>query len=440
MTGDAPTSSGHRLLSSYGEELDAAQRQGVRLACFIAAPLLMAFSALDSFVMPQVFWPLFVLRLSGALTILGIAALVRRRFVPAFPALALTMALVMVPIMTGVLLGGAAGGSYIPAALLPLGGAGLVVPLRPSQAALIGVLVLGMVLVPLTVLPDGVDPFALASGVAYLGCIAVLVVAAASQHQTVRQREHQARHEAARQAGLANLGLLAGGMAHELSSPLTALSLEIDRLGSNRAFPLQLNDRIRLLEQHVGRMREVLDAMRGSARFADSQLRPVDLGREIDLTLVLLAARLRGRVEVVREYVASPTVPGQRTLLGQVLLNLLLNAVQALEKHPSPRIVVRLLRQDDRVVVEVEDNGEGVPRHLREKIFEPLFSTKGESGNGLGLWISAEIARAHRGELAVREGAHGGALFSLSLPTVRSGIVSADPKPEEAGEAPRRAG
>ena len=67
-------------------------------------------------------------------------------------------------------------------------------------------------------------------------------------------------------------------------------------------------------------------------------------------------------------------------------------------------------------MVEVEDNGPGVPEHLRGRVFEPFFSTKGEDGNGLGLWISSEIARVHGGKLEAESGGSGGALFRLTLP------------------------
>ena len=68
------------------------------------------------------------------------------------------------------------------------------------------------------------------------------------------------------------------------------------------------------------------------------------------------------------------------------------------------------------VYVEVQDNGPGVPPELRDRIFEPFFTTKGEHGNGLGLWISAEIARIHGGRLTVSDAPGGGALFQLELP------------------------
>ena len=106
----------------------------------------------------------------------------------------------------------------------------------------------------------------------------------------------------------------------------------------------------------------------------------------------------------------------QPTLLGQVLVNLLSNAADAVAGSPHPRVALRVRREGMMAMVEVEDTGPGVPEEMREKIFQPFFSTKGDAGNGLGLWISSEIARVHGGTLSVQKGSWGGALFRLALP------------------------
>jgi C4-dicarboxylate-specific signal transduction histidine kinase len=163
-------------------------------------------------------------------------------------------------------------------------------------------------------------------------------------------------------------------------------------------------------------MRAILDAMRRGARFADGDQREVDLNAEVDGALLLLRPRLGSSVEVVRELASLPRLRCQPTLLGQLLVNLVANAVDAVAGRPGARVVVRSRCEDGRAVVEVADNGPGVRDELRERIFEPFFSTKGLRGNGLGLWISAEIARVHGGALTVGETAGGGATFRLSLP------------------------
>ena len=121
-------------------------------------------------------------------------------------------------------------------------------------------------------------------------------------------------------------------------------------------------------------------------------------------------------VALLREYAPDvPLVSCQPTLLGQVLVNLLINALDAMAGQQGAHLTVRVRSGDRCALVEVEDTGPGIPDPLRSRIFEPFFSTKGESGNGLGLWISSEIAQVHGGELVALAGARG-ALFRLSLP------------------------
>jgi C4-dicarboxylate-specific signal transduction histidine kinase len=235
-------------------------------------------------------------------------------------------------------------------------------------------------------------------------------------HDGLRRREHRARVEVARQIGLINLGTLAGGLAHELSTPLTWVSVELESLETD---PLAESVREKVLAARAGtaRMREVLIAMRQGARFAGGELREVMLSHELDLALTLVAQRTRAAgVVLVREYAADvPLVACQPTLLGQVLVNLLINALDAMADEQEAHLTVRVRADGACAFVEVEDSGPGIPSELRTRIFEPFFSTKGESGNGLGLWISSEIARTHGGELVALPGARG-ALFRLSFP------------------------
>src|SRR5207248_11356644 len=222
-----------------------------------------------------------------------------------------------------------------------------------------------------------------------------------------------------------NLGTLAGGLAHELATPLTWVAVELESLEGDALAPGP-REKVRNARLAAARMREILIAMRQGARFASSELREVMLAQEVDLALTLVAQRMRASgVAVAREYEANvPLVSCQPTLLGQVLVNLLLNALDAMARQEEARLIVRVRADAAFAFVEVEDSGPGIPAELRTRIFEPFFSTKGESGNGLGLWISSEIARMHGGELAALPGARG-ALFRLSFPLPPSAVTSA---------------
>src|SRR5262249_5826084 len=155
--------------------------------------------------------------------------------------------------------------------------------------------------------------------------------------------EHRARLEVARQMGLINLGTLAGGLAHELSNPLTFVGVELEMLESA---PLDREGRERVLAARTGisRMRDILMAMRQGARLAGGDERDVVMPEEVDQALTLVAQRLRtAGVTVVREYAPdTPVVSCQPTLLGQLLVNLVLNAVDAMAGRRESRLTLRV--------------------------------------------------------------------------------------------------
>ena len=192
--------------------------------------------------------------------------------------------------------------------------------------------------------------------------------------------------------------------------------MELDNLESE-ALGETAREKVRSARSGAARMRDVLSAMRQGARFASTELRDVMLKQELDQALTLVAQRVRAAgVTVTREYEPDvPLVCCQPTLLGQVLVNLLINALDAMAGQRGGRLTLRVRRGPEHALVEVEDTGPGVPKEMRARIFEPFFSTKGERGNGLGLWISSQIARNHGGDLVASRGSIG-ALFRLSLP------------------------
>jgi C4-dicarboxylate-specific signal transduction histidine kinase len=296
--------------------------------------------------------------------------------------------------------------------MLVQAGVSILVPLQLAEAALLNVEVLAIAFLPLSLRAAPLHPLT-AVAASYLACMAVVSVGGAFVQDRLRRREHQARAEFARHFGLLNLGTLAGGLAHELANPLNALGLQVEMLAKD---PASAAKRVPRLLSAVGRMRDILEAMRNGARVSSVERRSVDLAHEMDLAFTLMEGRLRNRISMVRAYAQLPSVFCQPTLLGQVLVNLLSNAADAVAGRPHPRIALRLRREDGFAVVEVEDNGPGVPEELHEQIFLPFFSTKGDAGNGLGLWISSEIARIHGGSLSVQRGSSGGALFRLTLP------------------------
>jgi signal transduction histidine kinase len=402
-------------LLPYAEELEPLQRRALRTACLLAAFCIVAFSALDRALAPAAWLGLLGLRATAGVLLLGIERWLRSGRARFKFAAALVVFILAATLSAGTLATGGVHSSYPYSALLIVLGISILLPLRPAQAAWLHLEMIGLTLLPL--IPLAVtreDRLALAARASFLVCGALLGVAGAHGHDVLRRREHLARAEFARHVGLVNLGTLAGGLAHELSNPLSALCAQLELL--ELELPVAHRDLVGDAQGSVARMRSVIEAMRRGARFSDDEQREVDLPLEIEESLVLLRGRLERRVEIVREFADLPPVRCQPTLIGQVLVNLVANAVDAMDGRPGARIALRTFCANDQAVIEVEDNGPGVPADQRTRIFEPFVSTKGVAGNGLGLWISAEIARRHGGSLTVDAARGGGAVFRLTLP------------------------
>lgn len=402
-------------LLPYAEELEPLQRRALRTACLIAAFCIVAFSALDRVLAPAAWLSLLGLRAIAGALLLGIERWLRNERARFEPAVAAVIFVLATTLSAGTLRTGGVHSPYPYSALLIILGTSILLPLRPVQAAWIHLEMIGITLLPLVPLAvTREDHLALAARASFLVCGVLLGVAGTHVHDGLRRREHLARAEFARHVGLVNLGTLAGGLAHELSNPLSALSAQLELL--ELELPVAHRDLVGDAQGSVSRMRSVIEAMRRGARFSDDEQREVDLPLEIEGSLVLFTGRLDRRVQIVREFGDLPPVRCQPTLIGQVLVNLVANAADALQGRPGARIALRTLCANGQAVVEVEDNGPGVPADQRDKIFEPFVSTKGAAGNGLGLWISAEIARRHGGSLTVDAARGGGALFRLTLP------------------------
>jgi signal transduction histidine kinase len=393
---------------TYAEELLRLQRAGVRLAGVIAAILILCFAGLDRLVAPEAWISLLWVRAVASALLLVCAQLALQPRTSPLAIAGLEVALIVGAIEIALIrIGGGAANPYLVSVVLVQAGLTILIPLRPWHMLALNVEVIAIALLP--IFPTLRSGWISISYLIAMGCISVT---GSGLQDRLRRREHMARAEFARHFGLLNLGTLAGGLAHELSNPLMAIGMQVEML---EKAPITAQ-RIEQLRGQVDRMRNILEAMRSGARLSGGERRLVDLTREADLAFTLLESRLRNKASLVRAYAEMPPVYCQPTLLGQVLVNLLANAADAVTGRPEARIALRVRREGKEALVEVEDNGPGVPAELRTKIFEPFFSTKGEKGNGLGLWISSEIARVHGGALTVQQGSSGGALFRLSLP------------------------
>lgn len=234
------------------------------------------------------------------------------------------------------------------------------------------------------------------------------------QHwQAVRQASHahslwlESQAQLLQSSKLAAVGQFAAGLAHELNTPLAAAVLAVE--GGIRCLPERWELAQTKLEkslQALFRSQRLVEKMLYFSRDSQSARESVDLNRCLSESLDLCGVHAEVHTQTL------PPVWGNPQELGQVIINLLLNARDA---EPQG-IQVRTFSQKNRVHLEVQDQGPGIPEEVRERVFDAFFTTKEVgSGTGLGLSVSQQIVHAHQGALEFEDAEGGGTLFRLSL-------------------------
>ena len=229
---------------------------------------------------------------------------------------------------------------------------------------------------------------------------------------------------------LESLGQLAAGVAHEINTPLgiilgyAQLSTEDVPEGS------ELRENLVLIEKYARICKKIVADLLSFSRHTESVLQPLDLNELIcQISDIVEHTFGLDRITIIREPGAElPSVTGDREKLGQVIMNLLTNAHDAIGSDGRITIGSRFDREAGEAVIEVSDTGPGIPLGYRERIFEPFFTTKGVGkGTGLGLSVTFGIVKEHGGRIDVispyvpphaenGSDGQGGTLFSIRLP------------------------
>jgi PAS domain S-box-containing protein len=264
-----------------------------------------------------------------------------------------------------------------------------------------------------------------------------------AQHESARQIERQ--RDALRQSEkLSAMGTLLAGVAHELNNPLAivmgrASLLEEKAEGSEHAADAR---RIREAADRCGR---IVRTFLNMARQKPAERHAVQLNDIVRAAADMLGYTLRSHGIQVQLQLAEglPEAQADADQLGQVVLNLMVNAQQALEGVEAPRLLhvatgieAARAERESRVWLRVADNGPGVPAMVRERLFEPFFTTKAAGfGTGLGLSVSRSIVREHGGELMLEglDARQGGASFRMSLPISGAASLAAVALPADSG-------
>jgi signal transduction histidine kinase len=225
---------------------------------------------------------------------------------------------------------------------------------------------------------------------------------------------------------MASVGTLAAGVAHEINNPLTYINILVGRLSSLEAASqrdalsvhrLEMLDEVR---EGLRRVERITQDLRTYSRRDEGEGGHTNVHATLDAALRIAGHEIRHRAQLVKSYGDLPLVRGSDGRLGQVFLNLIMNAAQAMqegEAHTNQLRVTTRLGDDGQVAVEIADTGTGIPNELLGKIFEPFFTTKkvGE-GTGMGLSICRGIITSLGGDISVRSELGKGSTFRVTLP------------------------
>ncbi|XXF78464.1 ATP-binding protein [Myxococcaceae bacterium GXIMD 01537] len=231
---------------------------------------------------------------------------------------------------------------------------------------------------------------------------------------------------------MASVGTLAAGVAHEINNPLayvsSSLSFLSEQLGQEQLAPGDMTDMREAVAEALegtGRVRAIVQDLRTFARPDEELCGPVDVQQVLEGALRLVRQELQHRARLVRELEGVPPVLGSAVRLGQVLVNLLVNAVQSFPEAPGGDNRIRVAMRPCApgwVEVEVEDNGCGMTPEVQRRIFDPFFTTKPVGvGSGLGLAICHTLIQAMGGTIEVRSAPGQGSTFRLVLPVYQEG-------------------
>ena len=234
--------------------------------------------------------------------------------------------------------------------------------------------------------------------------------------QVQREEDFQEREH------LASIGMLASGIAHEVNTPLTGISSYAQMLLEGRRPGDPEYDALRIIEQQAVRASGIASSLLDFSRQRDDDHQVLALDEVMAETLKLFEPHLRGRPITLQHEIDGPLPPvtGNRGRLQQVLMNLLLNAVDAMPEGGC--VTMRAGSHSGRVSILISDTGVGIPPEHLEKIYEPFFTTKPRGrGTGLGLSLTYGIVREHAGTLTVESSPGEGSRFIISLPATTVG-------------------
>jgi len=231
---------------------------------------------------------------------------------------------------------------------------------------------------------------------------------------------------------LESLGVLAGGIAHEIRNPLSSINISISSIEraceASAGLETEAKDKVDLILEQMksaaAKMGLVVQRVMDYSKPFPPRKGIVDLNKVVEEAIRLSLSTLRKRdIEVLKDLAPDlTTCRVDAQMIEQVLVNLITNACQAMEGiEGAKRLEIASSVQDGRIVLRVSDSGPGVPTALRERVFDPFFTTR-KDGSGIGLSFSHRIVTDHGGTLRVDASRWGGAEFRIEIPVAKEGV------------------
>ena len=239
---------------------------------------------------------------------------------------------------------------------------------------------------------------------------------------------------------LAAFGQLGAGIAHEVKNPMTGILGCAQLMLQTVEKDSDIRQDLELIEKETKRCKSIIDSLLRFARQEKAAFEPTAIDAVIEDTVAIVRHQLELHQVKIEARIEPdlPQVNGNHNQLQQVLMNMIMNAQQAMAGERGRVTVEARADEDDRIEICISDTGPGIPQQSLDRLFEPFFTTKpGGKGTGLGLSVSFGIIKDHGGEIAPENRADGGAMFVIQLPVLRR---SAGAHPDEdlakSGEEP----
>ena len=265
-----------------------------------------------------------------------------------------------------------------------------------------------------------------------------------AHNQQLNMRLQHSNRQVLQSEKMAGIGQLAAGVAHEINNPLgfvfsniktlsnyiTSLFKIIDTAAidcksqalqnamSELEYDYIKTDLTELLEESeegLERVKKIIVSLKDFSHIDEEAFAPADLHKCIETTLSVAQNEIKYKAEIIREFGELPLIDCIASQINQVIMNITVNAAHAIQEFGS--IHIRTGTQDHKAWIEIEDNGEGIPEHIINRIFEPFYTTKPiGKGTGLGLSLSQTIIEKHNGLLEVESTPGRGTKFKIWLP------------------------